>query len=248
MRTSIISMSLFSLFTLAACSGGQDTQAANRAGPKKPSTDNGTSNNIPSTDPIPTGGTDCASQWARAVSQMPAQSSFTYDTHIAVADPTIKSLLPNLQSDRVETVVASSDASVSRKITFTNPLITQYVSGAANIPAISIAKDKFISTCQKDNGQPVTVTGLGGDVTIVSQGDDTVSINGQSIKVRRLQLQATNVSFIGTNADASISVYLSTDYPLLPLKQQMTITRSSLSILNGAVVTDTFKGTLPTVK
>jgi len=242
MRLSIVSLNLISLFTLAACSGGQDTQAANRAGPKKPASDNGTS-----TDTNPVGDTDCASQWARAVRQMPAQSSFTYDTNIAIADPTIKQLLPKLQSDRVETITASSDASLSRKITFTNSLITQYVSGAANIPAISITKDKFISTCQKDNGQPVTVTGLGGDFSIVSQGDDTVSINGQSIKVRRLQLQATNVSFIGTNADASVTVYLSTDYPLLPLKQQMTITRSSLSILNGAVVTDTFKGTLPTV-
>ena len=243
MRTSIISMSLFSLCALAACSGGQDTQAANRAGPKKPASDNGTSNNVPSTDPIPTGGTDCASQWARAVSQMPVGSKFTYQSQIEA------SILGGGQmpSPRSETVTVSSDSAVTRTLDFSGSIIGSFVN--SKTIAVSIPKDKFISTCAKNNGQPVTVTSLGGEFKVLSQVDSTVAIQGQTIKVKHLELQATNASFVGMTVDATISVDLSTDYPLLPLKQVLTITKSSNGLIaNGTKITDVLSGGLPTVK
>ena len=234
MRAPNLYLYAISVSLLAACAGGDQSQSE-RPGVKQPAGDNAAVNPSGSQSPV-----NCESQWALAVKQQPKDAKFIYNTQI-------KASILSKQVERVETITASSASGISRSIVINDPLITQYVKGLAS-QSLTLSKTAFTQACQKAGGQPVAISGLGGDITVKSQADDVLSLNGQQIKVKRITAQASNVKYGGYTISADVIAYIAVEYPALPLKQTITINQASLDLLNGAVIQDQLKSALPTIK
>lgn len=185
---------------------------------------------------------DCDSQWALALKQQPVGATFAYKTDIAISAsgfPIAKSVTRN------EEIKASGDGGITRLITISD---TQVAALLPNLKAqsLTLTKEKFLQTCKAANGQPVTFTGLGGDIKVDSPTNTTLNIQGQQVNVMRFTAKLNNISYSGyslTEADAV--TYVSAEYPALPLKQELEIIKASIQLLNGATINETLTSNLP---
>jgi hypothetical protein len=181
---------------------------------------------------------DCPSLWTLAVSQQVLGAKFVYDTIIALPSsslPVVRDVL----------VTASSSTGITSKISVDDPMLKLLVPGALN-QDVTVNQENFLSTCAKFGGLPIQISGVTGDIVIKEQVDDSISINGQQLAVKRVSIQATDVKYGSYTVSADIIAYVSTKYPLLPLKQKITITKSpNISMLLGAVISDVLKVGLP---
>ena len=230
MKSQFFMYSMLSLSYLGACSSGSETQS-NRS-VKKSSTDDGTQDGS-ETGPV----LDCESQWALAVKQQPVDAVFTY-----TAKGT-KSGLGEIPFTHEETVTVSSDSGISRKVE---------IKGLSNFgvkdtsTSVTLTREKFLQTCKSANGQPVTLSALGGTISFDgTMVDETISLSGKKIKAKRAKGQASDIKYGGYSGSADVVIYVSNEYPALVLKQDITIKGSSISLANGAVLKEELSSKLP---
>jgi hypothetical protein len=186
----------------------------------------------------------CDAQWALAQRQQPAKAKFSYSMQISV-----KSFINPFGTPiaRYETITSSSDAAIVRTDTISDPIISQYASGLQN-QTFTLAKDKFIQSCQTSGGLPVALSGVQGEIVLKGQTDDSITLGTTTLKVKKLNLTISNVKLGTYTISGDAIVYVSSDYPGLPLKQSITITQASQSLFNGAVISDQLSSALPTAK
>jgi hypothetical protein len=219
------------LLIVSSCSGGQNQTQSKRGDLKKPAGPSDTSDDA---QPTPK---DCAEQWTLAIKQQHTGAVFTYQSKIQ--SPYITKDL-----DRVDTITESSDAGISRTVAINDEMIRDFISGMAN-QKVSITKQQFITNCSGEQSQPYVASVMGGQASFNPPIDDVVTISGKSIKVKKYVGRVTNVTYAGSTINADIIAYLSPQYPALPLKQVISISSSSLSIITGAQITDVLKSSLP---
>lgn len=187
----------------------------------------------------------CDEQWTLALKQQRVGSVFVYSGTITTA--TLANL--PISFERRETVTAASDGAISRKIDFSasEALFSRYVE-KLKTPQLTLTKDKFLQACTKANGQPVTVSGLGGNISIGALKDETLTLkSGKSLAVKRVDIDVTNVTLGSYNVGSAKAVtYISKSYPVLPLKQSITLNQISEDFLKGAVVSEELVNGLPT--
>jgi hypothetical protein len=174
------------------------------------------------------------------VKQQHTGAVFTYQSQI-------KSSLITKDVDRVDTITGSSDAGISRMISISDPLVTQVLSGLKS-QSVSLTKQQFMTNCGSQHSQPYVASVMGGQASFNPPTDDVVALSGKSIKVKKYVGRVTNVTYAGSTISADIVAYLSPQYPALPLKQIISISESSVSIITGAQITDVLKSALPVVQ
>ena len=218
------------LIMASGCSGSSDSTSA-RARKPVTQTDDGTGEG--------TGANlSCSDQWALALKQQPVGAKFGYSGTLKLSS------LGNLALpyDRVEEVTASSDAAITRKITVSSTAtsvvdVKSYLQRLGT-NQLTLPKEKFIQSCSKANGQPVTVAGLGGDLTIGALKDQAITLkSGKTVSTKQVDIDVKNVTLGSYNVgSAKITTFISTLYPVLPLKQQLILNQISEPFLNGAIL------------
>ena len=221
------------LFMLMSCSNASESSSQRV---KKP----GTSDQ--------TGGSDsnlsCDQQWSLAVQQQKVGAVFVYAG--TVKGPVTYNV--GLPYTRTETVTAASDSSITRKIDVSTSIsvISSYVD-KLKTPQLTLTKDKFLQTCNKADGQPVTVTGLGGNISVGSLKDESVTLkSGKNVTTKRVDAEVKSVTLGSYSVgDADVVIYISKQFPVLPLKQTLTLNQVSEANLNGAVLEEEIVNGLP---
>jgi hypothetical protein len=223
MKSQFFMYSMLSLSYLGACSSGSETQS-NRS-VKKSSTDDGT--------------LDCESQWALAVKQQPVGAVFTYTAKGTKSD--LGGLA--IPFTHKETVTVSSDSGISRKVEISG-LSSFGVKDTST--SVTLTREKFLQTCKSANGQPATLSALGGTISFDgTMVDETISLSGEQINAQRAKGQASDIKYGGYSGSADVVIYVSNEYPALVLKQDITIKGSSISLANGAVLKEELSSKLP---
>ncbi len=215
------------------CSGAGESKSPRR----------GTSNQSPEGGQSPDNSgasLSCEAQWTLAVKQQPTGASFNYSGKISVPSFGMGGAL---SYTRLERIVASSDESITRSFTVTSSVPLPQISDALaklNTAQLTLTKDKFIETCNKAGGEPVTSAGLGGTVTVSALRDEVITMtNGKTFQTKRGEINVSNVS-LGDfqNVNATVVTNISKSYPMLPLKQMVTLNQISVEILRGAVLNE----------
>ncbi len=187
------------------------------------------------------GNLDCESQWARALRQQSQGAQFVYDT-------TLSAFIFNDRFDRNVVITSSTQDGISQSISVTSKLIEQHVSNLKQ-QTVTLQKSKFLEACQKEIPQPIAIATLGGQLLVKSKSNETIMLQGKSLPTQRFDMQLNNVSYSGYQISADVKLWVSPQYPALPLKQTMTITDSpKLDLLKGASFVDSLKSPLPTVQ
>jgi hypothetical protein len=186
----------------------------------------------------------CDQQWSLAVQQQKVGAVFVYAG--TVKGPITYNVV--LPYTRTETVTAASDAAISRKIDVSTSIsvIASYVE-KLKTPQLTLTKDKFLQTCNKADGQPVTVTGLGGNISIGSLKDESITLkSGKNVVTKRVDAEVKSVTLGSYSVgDADVVIHISKQYPVLPLKQTLTLNQVSETSLNGAVLEEEIVNGLP---
>jgi len=191
----------------------------------------------------------CNDQWALAVKQQPLGQKFAYAGTIKL--PSLSGI--TVGYTRSEEVTASSDAAISRKISVTaDPAVSSFFDAQSLLQKLgtnqlTLTKEKFIQTCSKANGQPVAVTGLGGELVIGAFKDEMVSLkSGQTIATKHVDIDVKNVSLGNYSVtSARVGSNISAQYPVLPLKQQLILSDISEAFLKGATLDELLATGLP---
>jgi hypothetical protein len=226
------------LFMVMSCSNASESssQRVKKPGTSDQTGGSGSDSNL-----------SCDQQWSLAVQQQKVGAVFVYQGTIklvAIANV-------SMSYSRTETVTAASDTSITRKIDISpSASIPQLVSYVEKLktPQLTLTKDKFLQTCNKADGQPVTVTGLGGNISVGSLKDESVTLkSGKNVTTKRVDAEVKSVTLGSyTVGDADVVIYISKQYPVLPLKQTLTLNQVSEASLNGAVLEEEIVNGLPT--
>jgi hypothetical protein len=216
-----------------ACSGGGESTGS-RA--KKDGLQTSNNNQNGSGDAggsiLPVG--DCNQQWQLALKQQPKGAVFKYQEQISKL---------SVNAERTDTITASSDQGITRSIVINDQTLAAFAGNLAN-QTVTITKDLFLKGCADNGGQPGAVAILGGTVKYGAPVSESLSIGGKQLAVKKYTGTATNLSYGGMIINADVVAYMSPQYPAFPLKQIITV-KSDNSLINGAVITDLFSGTLP---
>lgn len=184
---------------------------------------------------------DCEAQWARALRQQSQGAQFVYDT-------TLSAFIFTDRFDRNVVITSSTQDGISQSISVTSKMIEQYVSNLKQ-QTVTLQKSKFLEACQKEIPQPIAIATLGGQLLVKGKSNETIMLQGKSVPTQRFDMQLNNVSYSGYQISADVKLWVSPQYPALPLKQTMTITDSpKLDLLKGASFVDSLKSPLPTVQ
>lgn len=223
------------LFMVMSCSNASESssQRVKKPGTSDQTGGSGSDSNL-----------SCDQQWSLAVQQQKVGAVFVYAG--TVKGPVTYNV--GLPYTRTETVTASSDSSITRKIDVSTSIsvISSYVD-KLKTPQLTLTKDKFLQTCNKADGQPVTVTGLGGNISVGSLKDESVTLkSGKNVTTKRVDAEVKSVTLGSyTVGDADVVIYISKQYPVLPLKQTLTLNQVSEASLNGAVLEEEIVNGLP---
>lgn len=241
----LISSAVF-MMLLGSCSGGDSTQS--RKGPVDNSTNAqgqaaGENSQAGGEDAGGEGNAalekDCLAQWDLTVKQSPVGAKFVYKSSyktMLVENP--------VEFDRADEIKSSTPELIGHIFEVRDPLVLSLFPGL-NGQYVEISKKKFVKTCKKFGTQAGAASAVGKDVTVTGQSDETITIDGKSIAVKKLKIEAKNLKYGTATAEGTADIYVSKLFPALILKQRMEITDSNLPILEGVVITDELKSGLP---
>jgi hypothetical protein len=230
-------MTSFLMLALAACSESSKTTPAKRQ--IQPADDADQSADQNNKNDLNNAPLDCEGQWALALRQQPQGSAFTYSSKAYVA-------IVTYPFSRSVKIANTTPESLSQIISIDDSYVSGLIGGAGQ-QNITLQKSQFIQACQTEVPQPLAISTLVGQLVVKSKTSQVLAIQGQSIPVDVIVMDLTNVSYGGLTVSGEVTVYMSSRYPALPIKQTLSITNSSESLLNGARLEDTLESPLPSV-